>query len=94
METLNVVLLTLAGLLLRQIKDFWRVALLMSTLLYPSTDLARDSNGHLDLDRRKEIFLSVESTITELGLLPCAHLGNNSLYMSVNSELYSALASK
>ena len=71
METLNVVLLTLAGLLLRQIKDFWRVALLMSTLLDPRTGLACDSNGHFDLDRRKEIFSSVESTITELGLLPC-----------------------
>lgn len=56
-----------AGLLLRQIKDFWRIALLMSTLLCP-IDRAYDSNGHLDLDVRKELFLRVESTITELGL--------------------------
>ncbi|ONK77484.1 uncharacterized protein A4U43_C02F7040 [Asparagus officinalis] len=57
----------LAGLLLRQIKDFWRVSLLMSTLIYPTDDHSYDSNGHLAPDHR-EIFLKVESTITELGL--------------------------
>lgn len=56
----------LAGLLVRQIKDFWRVALLMSTLLYP-TDRSCESSGH-EVDRRKEMFLRVESTITKLGL--------------------------
>lgn len=46
----------LAGLVLRQIKDFWRVALLMSTLIYPVADHAND------------IFIQVERSIVELGL--------------------------
>ncbi|KAJ6821053.1 putative CCA tRNA nucleotidyltransferase 2 [Iris pallida] len=46
----------LAGLVLRQIKDFWRVALLLSTLIYPVADRAND------------IFIQVERSIVELGL--------------------------
>jgi hypothetical protein len=58
----------LPGLLLRQIKDFWRVALFTSTLLNPALD---PSNENLDvsegLDRRRDMFLRTESAITQLG---------------------------
>ncbi|KAJ3703674.1 hypothetical protein LUZ61_007379 [Rhynchospora tenuis] len=57
------------GLLLRQIKDFWRVALLTSTLLDPVLHLTNDNLDITEgLDRRREMFLRAESTITQLGL--------------------------
>lgn len=56
------------GLLLRQIKDFWRVALLISTLLHPKASHTCDTlNSHTELDRRREIFGKFESAITQLG---------------------------
>ncbi|XP_020103073.1 putative CCA tRNA nucleotidyltransferase 2 isoform X2 [Ananas comosus] len=59
----------LAGLLLRQIKDFWRVALLISTLLHPKASHTCDTlNSHTELDRRREIFGKFESAITQLDL--------------------------
>ncbi|XP_073013457.1 tRNA nucleotidyltransferase cca2 [Typha latifolia] len=59
----------LAGLLLRQIKDFWRVALLMSTLLYPEANhTGGNLSTYMELDRRKDTFFRVESAITELDL--------------------------
>lgn len=76
---LNVLYLACTGLLLRQIKDFWRAALLMSTLLYPVTDHTSDSSGCFDLERRRDIFLRVETSIDELGLSPCAYPGIRTL---------------
>ncbi|GMY31397.1 tRNA nucleotidyltransferase cca2-like isoform X2 [Fagus crenata] len=60
----------LTGLLLREIKDFWRVALLLSTLLYPTdVDCTEDfPKQHFQLDKRKDLFTAVESAITKLGL--------------------------
>ncbi|KAG6713589.1 hypothetical protein I3842_05G161000 [Carya illinoinensis] len=60
----------LTGLLLREIKDFWRVALLLSTLLYPTNvDHTEDFlKQHFQLDKRKDLFKAVENAITELGL--------------------------
>ncbi|KAJ4962221.1 hypothetical protein NE237_022160 [Protea cynaroides] len=59
-----------AGLLLRDIKGFWKVSLLMSTLLYSNDhDQNEDFPGrHFGLDKRKELFCSVENMIVELGL--------------------------
>lgn len=66
------------GLLLHEIEGFWRVALLMSTLLNPVADRSSGSNGRFDLDRR-DIFLRAESTITGLGWFVCFYLKDNSV---------------
>lgn len=59
----------LAGLLLRQIKSFWRVALLLSTLLYPKVEHAGDSlTDNFKTEKRREIFVNVERAISESGL--------------------------
>lgn len=60
----------LTGILLKEIKEFWRVALLMSTLLYPTdTDFSQDIlNKCFQLEKRKDIFVSVENAIVKLGL--------------------------
>ncbi|KAK9023715.1 hypothetical protein V6N11_003918 [Hibiscus sabdariffa] len=60
----------LTGFLLREIKDFWRVALLVSTLLYPTNiDCSKDiMDKNFQLDKRKGIFVSVENAIVKLGL--------------------------
>ncbi|KAK8552401.1 hypothetical protein V6N13_120801 [Hibiscus sabdariffa] len=60
----------LTGFLLREIKDFWRVALLVSTLLYPTDiDSSKDIiDKNFQLDKRKGIFVSVENAIVKLGL--------------------------
>lgn len=60
----------LTGLLLREIKDFWPVALLMATLLYPANvDYTQDLlNRHFELQKRKELFDVVYNEIVKLGL--------------------------
>ncbi|XP_028118841.1 putative CCA tRNA nucleotidyltransferase 2 [Camellia sinensis] len=60
----------LAGLLLREIKDFWRVALLVSMFLYPTNiDVTTDSSDEqFKLEKRAESFKMIENAITELGL--------------------------
>ncbi|OAY23731.1 tRNA nucleotidyltransferase cca2 isoform X1 [Manihot esculenta] len=60
----------LAGFLLRDIKDFWRVALLISTLIYPiNVDSSKDFlEKQYQLDKRIELFKTVEDAITKLGL--------------------------
>ncbi|CAK9313316.1 unnamed protein product [Citrullus colocynthis] len=60
----------LTGLLLREIKDFWPVALLMATLLYPANvDYTQDLlNRHFELEKRKELFDVVYNEIVKLGL--------------------------
>ncbi|CAA7027228.1 unnamed protein product [Microthlaspi erraticum] len=61
----------LTGFLLRDIKDFWRVALLTSLLLSTVDGMNEDQEiGHLDfqLDKLRESYLTIEETIRELGL--------------------------
>ncbi|CAL5333529.1 unnamed protein product [Camellia sinensis] len=60
----------IAGLLLREIKDFWRVALLVSMFLYPTNiDVTTDSSDEqFKLEKRAESFKMIENAITELGL--------------------------
>ncbi|CAL4903999.1 unnamed protein product [Urochloa decumbens] len=58
-----------AGLILREIKDFWRVALLISVLAYPEAENAVDILIKQDeLHLRKEKYTRVERTITDLDL--------------------------
>ncbi|WOL11157.1 hypothetical protein Cni_G19918 [Canna indica] len=59
----------LAGLLLRQIKDYWRVSLLASTLLCYRVD-QNDSSSSIQfyMEQRKNAFSRVEIAISELGL--------------------------
>lgn len=60
--------LSISGLILREIKGFWRVALFISTLVYPEVGNASDSLGKQDeLDKMKERYISVERSITNLG---------------------------
>ncbi|XP_002266551.2 tRNA nucleotidyltransferase cca2 [Vitis vinifera] len=60
----------LTGLLLREIKGFWRVALMVSTLLYPNDiNHTRDiSKNNFQLDKRRKVFEMVENAIVGLGL--------------------------
>lgn len=54
------------GSLLQETKDFWRVALLLSTLLFYN-DIG--STGlHYKLDERRELYKQVEDAITTQGL--------------------------
>ncbi|XP_010679172.2 tRNA nucleotidyltransferase cca2 isoform X1 [Beta vulgaris subsp. vulgaris] len=59
----------LTGLLLREIKDFWPVALLVSTLLYPDDGLPESSvEDNLKLEKCRELFKLVKDKIMKLGL--------------------------
>ncbi|XP_015056497.1 putative CCA tRNA nucleotidyltransferase 2 [Solanum pennellii] len=60
----------LTGLLLREIKEFWRVALLLSMLLHPvdvesSTSF---SNENFELDKSSGLFKTIENAVRTLGL--------------------------
>ncbi|KAL0436437.1 UNVERIFIED_CONTAM: CCA tRNA nucleotidyltransferase, mitochondrial [Sesamum radiatum] len=56
----------LAGCVLREIKEFWRAALVISLLLYPN-DVGL-SNEETELIERGELFKRVENAILEKGL--------------------------
>ncbi|KAK3427822.1 hypothetical protein EUGRSUZ_F03976 [Eucalyptus grandis] len=60
----------LTGFLLRELKDFWRVALLIALLAYPSPiGCSEDAMfKHTELDKRKKVFQAVENAILKLGL--------------------------
>ncbi|KAL5538639.1 hypothetical protein UlMin_042644 [Ulmus minor] len=58
----------LTGFLLREIKDFWRVALLMSTLLYKVDSVEDLLNKNYQLDNKRDIYKAAENAIIELGL--------------------------
>ncbi|KAM1759915.1 hypothetical protein EV2_002885 [Malus domestica] len=60
----------LTGFLLREIKNFWRVALLMATLLYPpNNDCTEDLlSKNFELERRRALFIAAEDAILKLGL--------------------------
>ncbi|CAL5019147.1 unnamed protein product [Urochloa decumbens] len=58
-----------AGLILDEIKDLWRVALLISILSYPEAENARETLRQQDeLHRRKQKYIRVERSITYLDL--------------------------
>ncbi|XP_021847913.2 tRNA nucleotidyltransferase cca2 [Spinacia oleracea] len=58
----------LLGLLLREIKEFWPVALLVSTLLYPNGVLCESSAEDLKLEKSEELFKLVKDVIVKLDL--------------------------
>lgn len=57
------------GLLLRDIKEFWRGALVLSLLLYPEDiHLSKDlSSEDTELNERKVLFNRIENAILEMG---------------------------
>ncbi|KAJ7973923.1 CCA tRNA nucleotidyltransferase [Quillaja saponaria] len=55
------------GFLLREIREFWRVSLLLSTLLYP-IDIHHTEDKHSLLDNQRALFQTVEDSIVRLGL--------------------------
>ncbi|KAK7270384.1 hypothetical protein RIF29_23478 [Crotalaria pallida] len=57
----------LTGFLLRELKDFWRVALLISTILHP-IDINDTENESSQLSKRRDLFTTVESSVIKLGL--------------------------
>ncbi|KAL0432134.1 UNVERIFIED_CONTAM: hypothetical protein Slati_2547700 [Sesamum latifolium] len=60
----------MAGLLLREIKEFWRAALVLSLLIYPD-DVGSNvslSNENAELKERAELYDRVEKAITGKGL--------------------------
>nr|XP_043617412.1 tRNA nucleotidyltransferase cca2 isoform X2 [Erigeron canadensis]XP_043617413.1 tRNA nucleotidyltransferase cca2 isoform X2 [Erigeron canadensis] len=56
----------LLGLLVKEIKDFWRAALMLSTLLYKDSSSVEVIVG--ELEKRREVFKEVEHEILKLGL--------------------------
>lgn len=58
---------TYPGFLLREIKDFWRVALLMSTLLHKINYDEDLLSKNFQLAELRDLFKAVENTIVELG---------------------------
>jgi hypothetical protein len=63
-------LYNISGLILREIKEFWRVALLLSILFYRETGTPAGTLDEQDeLRRRKEKYIRAERSITDLGKL-------------------------
>ncbi|CAI9786946.1 unnamed protein product [Fraxinus pennsylvanica] len=60
----------LAGLLLREIKEFWRAALVLSMLLPPTIIgcPTNPSNKDSEMGRKSELFKGIEKAILDLGL--------------------------
>ncbi|XP_057793576.1 tRNA nucleotidyltransferase cca2 [Salvia miltiorrhiza] len=73
-ETIDVPLASkrrvLTGLLLREIKEFWRPSLVLSLLLHPQDiGLSENSSSEdAELDERREIYSRVENAILDMGL--------------------------
>ncbi|WJX20492.1 CCA tRNA nucleotidyltransferase [Trifolium repens] len=57
----------ITGFLLRELKDFWRVALLISIILHP-IDISDSEDENSKLEKRRDLFNAVENSITKLGL--------------------------
>ncbi|KAL8482565.1 hypothetical protein ACS0TY_028654 [Phlomoides rotata] len=55
------------GLLLREIKNYWRASLLLALLLYPE-DIASNTNKDMELNEQRALYNRVENTILEMGL--------------------------
>ena len=68
-DIVNVCLQT--GLLLREIKEFWRVALLLSMLLHPVDVVSSTSfsNENFELDKSSGLFKTVENAVRTLGIV-------------------------
>uniref|UniRef100_A0A0A9AP50 Uncharacterized protein n=1 Tax=Arundo donax TaxID=35708 RepID=A0A0A9AP50_ARUDO len=65
----DLVKLVFAGLIIREIKDFWRVALLISILSYLEAENAGGVLSQQDeLHQRKEKYIRAERSITDLDL--------------------------
>ncbi|KAL2893572.1 putative CCA tRNA nucleotidyltransferase 2 [Bienertia sinuspersici] len=58
----------LAGLLLREIKEFWPVALLLSTILYPGDGLHESAVEDMKLEKSEELFKLVKNVVVKLEL--------------------------
>lgn len=73
-ETIDVSLTSklriLTGLLLREIKDFWRPSLVLSLLLYPQDTVSskNSSSEDAELNERRSLFDRVEKAILEMEL--------------------------
>ncbi|KAF1880495.1 hypothetical protein Lal_00011553 [Lupinus albus] len=57
----------LTGFLLRELRDFWRVALLISILLHP-IDVNDTEDESSQLSKRRDLFNTVENSVIKLGL--------------------------
>lgn len=57
------------GLILHEVKDLWRVALLISVLSYPERESFGETLSQQDdeLHRRRVKYMKVERSITNLG---------------------------
>ncbi|CAN1343445.1 tRNA nucleotidyltransferase cca2 [Linum perenne] len=58
----------LTGCLLRELKDLWRITLLISMILYPFDIVSSKEDSQLELDKMIDLFRAVESAIVGLGL--------------------------
>ncbi|KAL6531549.1 hypothetical protein OROMI_027912 [Orobanche minor] len=72
----------ITGFLLRELRDFWRVALLISILLHP-IDSCDSEDEHSHFGKRKDLFNAVENSITKLGLEDVKPLINGKDVMNV-----------
>lgn len=54
------------GFLLRELRDFWRVALLISIILHP-IDISDTEDEYSQLGKRRDLFNAVENSIIKLG---------------------------
>lgn len=59
------------GLLLREIKEFWHVVLLLSMQLYPVDMVSSTSfsNENFEMDKRSGLFKTVENAVRTLGIV-------------------------
>ncbi|XP_028782087.1 putative CCA tRNA nucleotidyltransferase 2 isoform X2 [Neltuma alba] len=57
----------LTGFLLRELKEYWRVALFISTLVHP-VDIGEAEDEHSQLCKRRDLFKTLENSIIKLGL--------------------------
>lgn len=76
---IKLILFAFLGLLLREIKEFWRSALVLSIILYP-TDIGLSGNSSsvvAELTDRRELFNGVENAIMELGIKLILHYEYN-----------------
>ncbi|CAN1814846.1 LysM domain receptor-like kinase 4, partial [Linum perenne] len=59
----------LTGCLLRELKDLWRITLLISMILYPFDIVSSKEDSQLELDKMIDLFRQVEGAIVGLGLV-------------------------
>ncbi|KAI4320189.1 hypothetical protein MLD38_033695 [Melastoma candidum] len=58
----------LTGFLLREVKGFWRIALLISVLSYPNAIHCHEDSSDEGMLQKRSVFIAVENAITNLGL--------------------------